>query len=116
MMTLSERVAQMETQLAFYKTESDRLRWLAKMSVRVQVGDRWIYVPNYLRGINDPVYVVKSINRRRNVVRFEAGWNPLDDMEEDTGWVLLGRIYTKGDEHKLLGRKRGKVRKAKAKT
>lgn len=60
----------------------------------VKKGDTWEYVPN--RGIvkeSRRFCVVKSVNKKKNHVQFIDGWNPLDDMLSDPGWVLLGRVF-----------------------
>jgi len=91
---------------------------LLNLRARVCVGDTWMYVANWQpprradkrtgrkahRGYA-AVDVVKSVNRREDRVTFEdGGWSDLKSMETDPNWVLLGRVYTPGDE-KPLGRK-----------
>lgn len=82
----------------------------------VKPGDVWFYPPN-AGGKDGGIYTVKSVNKRKNEVRFiDDGWNGLSSMlgkpdegpgsRNDVGWVLLGRVYKPGSKPKPKRKRR----------
>lgn len=62
-------------------------------------GDVWFYPPNNKISKARIYYTVVSVDKEKNEVRFDKGWNYYDKMFDEK-WVLVARTLT--DELKKL--------------
>jgi predicted RNA-binding protein with PUA-like domain len=94
-MTVSERVLKLEAALAEAQTLLREYQG-ANFWRKVQVGDTWLYVPNYENGYGRAKWLLKvaEVNRKEDWALFESRhWSRLSRLESSPKWVLVGREF-----------------------
>jgi hypothetical protein len=93
-MTISERVAALEKALAEAQQRLHDYRH-AHYWRKVQVGDTWLYLPNYENGLGRSRWLlrVEQVRRKEGIATFGDCWARLKAMESSPKWVLVGREY-----------------------